>query len=126
MNKNFRWAVALFGLCLICMLAFVLHSHSQNGRIAVISQDGKVVKTIDLSAVNKPYTLKISGSDGSYNILSVEKGKIAVTGSDCPDKTCVYQGYIENGSVPIVCLPHRLTVTIKGSKPSLDAVAGGM
>lgn len=126
MNKNIRWAAVFLGLCLICISVFLLHGNSQNGKLAVISQDGKVINTIDLSSVNTPYTIKISGSDGSYNILSVERGKIAVTEADCPDKTCVNQGYIDDGSVPIVCLPHKLTVTIKDEKSPLDAVAGGM
>ena len=35
--------------------------------------------------------------------------------ADCPDGTCVRQGAIQSPGETIVCLPHRVTVTIVGN-----------
>ena len=35
--------------------------------------------------------------------------------ADCPDGTCVRQGAIQTPGETIVCLPHRVTVTIVGN-----------
>ena len=40
------------------------------------------------------------------------------------DQICVHQGYISDGSQPIVCLPNRLIIQIQGGGDALDAAAG--
>jgi hypothetical protein len=42
-------------------------------------------------------------------------------GANCPDQTCVKQGVIKDGTVPIVCLPHKVIVRIEGGESGLDA-----
>ena len=51
----------------------------------------------------------------------VEPGRIRVESADCPDKVCVNQGYISDGTVPIACLPHKLIIRIEGGDSGLDA-----
>lgn len=126
MKNNIKW-IAFFAL--VCIVCGVIWSLSQNSLhdnpIAQIRQDGKIIRTVDLSAVKEPYELTVSEKHGGYNKIRVEKGKIAVVEADCPDKICVNQGYIENSTVPIVCLPHKLSITVTGKENSIDAVAGG-
>ena len=122
LNKSLKWV--LFFL-LICILLIFLHFYSTagNGTFAVIKHDGKVIKTIDLSSVSQPYEIEIE-SDGGYNIIYVEHGRISVKDANCPDKLCVKQGFIENGAYPIVCLPHRVTVSIKKTAGEVDEISG--
>ena len=54
----------------------------------------------------------------------MEPGRIRVSAADCPDQVCVEQGYISDGTVPIVCLPHGLVIEIVGGEEPLDGAAG--
>ena len=92
---------------------------------AVIRQNGKIIKEIDLNAVTDPYEFEIKTSDGQHsNTIRVEQGKIAIIDADCADKICVNTGYISDSVIPIVCLPHRLSITIVDKESDFDAIAG--
>ena len=119
-------------LCLVLFLAvfslgsliFSFH-HSQNGSLtACIYQDGVLIERIPLSEVTEEYSFTISSPSGGYNTICVRPDAIAVTAADCPDQICVHQGYISDGSQPIVCLPNRLIIQIQGGGDALDAAAG--
>ena len=49
-----------------------------------------------------------------YNKLHIEHDGISVTEADCRDHICMDQGKASQAGVPIVCLPHRLTIEIEG------------
>lgn len=50
-----------------------------------------------------------------YNKVRIESGRVRVIEADCPDQIDVKQGPISQVGEIIVCLPHRLTVEIRGS-----------
>jgi len=56
-----------------------------------------------------------------HNTVTVRGGTISVTEADCPDKVCVRTGAISGGTVPIVCLPHRLEIRVVNGADSVDA-----
>lgn len=126
-------AVAVGGLAVAYALgAFGAHAHAGSGAyadgthaVAVIARDGNVVETIDLAAVQEPYTFKLEDARGS-NVVAVEPGRISVAEADCPDEVCVHTGWIDSPATPIACVPHGLTITIEregGDAHGLDAVA---
>ncbi len=82
-------------------------------KIAVIYQDGEEIERIDLARVTESYTIRIEGDDGAVNIVLVEPGQISMQEANCPDELCVKQGAISGGLVPIVCLPHRISISIE-------------
>lgn len=106
----------------VCIVAAVWLSTTDDNNVAEIVSDGKVIDRIDLSKVDEPYEFEVRNSLGC-NTVRAEQGRIAVIEADCPDKVCVNQGYIEAGGLPIVCLPHKLTITMTDSG-EIDAVAG--
>ena len=59
-----------------------------------------------------------------HNTVVVEGGRVRVSQADCPDQVCVNQGWISNGTVPIICLPHRLMIEIVDGGGGLDGAAG--
>ncbi|MBO4897432.1 MAG: NusG domain II-containing protein [Clostridia bacterium] len=124
LKSNIKWVLIFALLCVLCITLHIVHTKGKSGKLAVIKKDGETVKTIDLSAVSEPYEIRIE-SDNGYNIIYVEKGKISIKDADCPDRLCVKQGTIENGAYPIVCLPHRVTVSIEKADGEVDAVSGG-
>lgn len=91
--------------------------------VARITRDGVLLEEIDLDKVEQPYFLTFEDESGS-NMVFVEKGHIRVSWADCPDQVCVNQGYISDGTVPIVCLPHKLIVEIVNGGGDLDGGAG--
>lgn len=96
-----------------------------DSKIAVIKQDGKVIKKIDLSSIDKPETFLIESKNGNNNI-KVEKGKISIIEATCPDQVCVKAGPISELGDNLVCLPNKLLIAIEGktshNQDELDAV----
>ena len=66
-----------------------------------------------------------NGSMIAINTIAVENGEVRVAAADCPDQTCVKMGALRSRALPIVCLPHHLTIRfVDGAEDGgLDAVA---
>ena len=125
MKSNIKWIAAFFVVIIICAIIILVRKRmSDTAVVAHIVQGGKILYKIDLSKVDDPYELSIGCDDGN-NTIRVEKGRICVIDADCPDKICVKTGYISDSQIPIVCLPHKLSIMVTGADGSYDAVAGG-
>ena len=124
MSRSAKGIAALLVLLLAGSAAFLLLRPKGEGQVARITLNGKVVQEIDLSRVEQPYTLTLEGPGSFSNTITVEKGRICVSKAGCPDQICVHQGYISDGTTPIVCLPNRLIIEITGGGSGLDAAAG--
>ncbi len=114
MKSSKTWIVIFAAVLIICAAAFLLlKGNDAQGTTAVIRVDGEVYEKIDLDAVAVAYDMEIKTQYG-YNKLHIEHGAISITEADCRDHICVSQGRVSTSGVPIVCLPHRLTVEIEG------------
>ena len=91
--------------------------------MARIYQDGVLIREIDLDSLSAPLTFTVE-FQGRTNTITAQPGRIRVESADCPDQVCVDQGWISDGTVPIVCLPHKLVIEIVGGAEALDAAAG--
>ena len=122
-GKPLRFWLLLIGLiALACVAGLVtLSLHRQSGAMVQITQDGQVVGTYSLQ---QPRTLRYESQDGGYNIVVIADGKVRVSEASCPDQVCVDQGWISDGTVPVVCLPNRLVIQIEGGGDGLDSVTG--
>ena len=86
---------------------------------AVVRIDGRAVRTFALDKDAQEQFI----TDAGENTVKVEDGKVCILSADCPDRTCVMMGGISRVNETLVCLPHRLTVTIEGADASApDAV----
>jgi hypothetical protein len=45
--------------------------------------------------------------------VEIKGGRVRVLDSPCPNKTCVSQGWVERPGETIVCLPNRVSITVK-------------
>ncbi|MGE4275860.1 MAG: NusG domain II-containing protein [Lawsonibacter sp.] len=125
MNKNAHVILLLLALTAAAATAFLwLGQEKTSHPVARITLDGEVVKEIDLDKVEVPYSFTLTGSSGLTNTILVEHGCIRVSEASCPDQICVHQGYISDGTVPIVCLPNKLIIEIVGGGEALDAATG--
>ena len=107
------WLFILAAVCAASALVWFIIAGASSGAVAEITVNGEHYDTIDLSRVKEPYDIVITTRYGS-NTVRVEPGKISVTQADCPDHICVRQGAITGSGIPIVCMPHRLYISIKG------------
>ncbi len=79
------------------------------GQRAEIVQDGRVLRTVDLSSVRSEERMTVSW-EGHTNTILIAPGEIRMLSADCPDQICVRSGKLIEGGLPIVCLPHRLVI----------------
>lgn len=82
----------------------------QAGGVAQVRIDGETVMELPLSQDARVEL----GEPGHGNLLIIENGTARVERADCPDQVCVRQGAVRYNGESIVCLPHRLIVSIEG------------
>ncbi len=122
MNKKTLICIVLVLVLAIASIAavMIIRAKGIDHPIAEISQEGHVIKTIDLTQVKEAYEFDIENAGGGYNTVRVEPGKIAIIGASCPDHVCVKTGFISDSLVPITCLPNEVIIKIKASKSDTD------
>ena len=123
--KSTKFWVALIAGFLIFFAAasILLPKLLPHGDTAVVYLDGKKVLAINLGLGGPPYEMPVEGA--AYgNVLEVAPGKIRMLHADCPDQICVKTGWVQGGSVPIVCLPSRLVVQIESGEHGSAAPDG--
>ena len=98
--------LAALGLYLISVLA-----PSSAATTVVVTVGGQEVLRRPLS-VNAEYRVPLS--DGDVNVICVENGEVYMKEANCRDGLCVQQGRMRSAAKTIVCLPHRLVVTLSG------------
>ena len=75
-----------------------------------VSVDGKESAVYSLSDT---VDTRIEGYHGGFNHLLIRDGKAVFTEADCPDGRCTRMGPVCEPGEWIVCLPHRVTVTVR-------------
>ena len=108
--------LSLVVMSLLVLLAITLFR--KEGDVAVVEVDGVRVGEYSL-LINGEFSL-----NNGTNVLVIENGTAYLNYSECPDHTCERTGKIRFVGQTIVCLPNKLTVTIKGnSQDGVDFVS---
>lgn len=84
----------------------------QNGDLVVVKENGTIIKTFPIEK-NTSYT--IHAKTGGMNVLQIKDGFAFVKDADCPDKLCVHQKKISKKGETLVCLPHKIVVSIQSA-----------
>ena len=101
-------------------LALFLCATRQDGGYVSVQIDGETVVELPLSE----NTRVMLGSGKHTNTLVIANGTAQVVEASCPDQICVHQGAVRYAGESIVCLPHRLVITVRGGQPNdVDATA---
>lgn len=109
-----------FGLVIaLCLLGLAWQSHQEKA-VAEIYLDGQLVRTVRFADLTAPTEIAV----GDGNTLCADGEGIWMKHADCPDQLCVKQGKLKGGNLSIVCLPNRVTVTLKNASSGWDGVAG--
>ncbi len=124
MSKNAKIILILLLAAAVLSAGIIFMQKNQTpSPVARITLDGELIREIPLDEVEESYSFVVDSESGSNTIL-VEPGRIRVSEADCPDQVCVNQGFISDGTVPVVCLPHKLMIEIVGGGSEFDAAAG--
>ena len=111
--------IAVIAAIIVAALIFAYMSISGGENLqAVITVDGEVIETIDLSSVKEKITI-IPDTQPEIVIVA-ENGEIRFESAECEDKLCVNTGSLKKGGDTAVCLPAKTVITVEGS--DVDAV----
>lgn len=100
----------VLGVLLLALLLLAASFLLQKGAVVVVTVNGAETASYSLKE-NGEYPLE---GDGGSNLLQINDGAVRIKEADCPDRLCVKQGRIDKAGQSIICLPHKLVVTIRG------------
>ena len=108
-DKYKKEIIITSSLLLISVISLIVISLAMPiGASVEVCEDGKLTAVYSLEADGE-YSLL-----GGANILVIENGYAYIKEADCPDLTCVRTGKISKVGETIICLPHKLSVTVTG------------
>ena len=100
-------------LVIVAIGAATLFFLRGEGSTVQVEVDGTVIGIYPLS-VDREVEI-ITGENGEeLNLLVIKDGKATVTTATCPDGICAAHRPISREGESIVCLPHKVVVTVVG------------
>lgn len=119
MSAKTRFDIILIVSLVLCSAAVfaVMLILREGGEYVEVQLDGETVGEYSL-ALDGEYSIR----DGS-NILVIENGEAYMSYADCPDKVCVNTGKIRYVGQTVICLPNRVTLTVRGRSSDVDLIS---
>ena len=112
-RKKKNDTLLILGLLLILCLTGIFYFFGRDtGDTAVITVDGE---RFGEYALNENRTVEIRTQWG-VNVLVIADGKAYMETADCPDGICKAHRPIFRDGETIVCLPHKVIVTVYGEE----------
>ena len=110
--------VAIAGI----LLVFLYGVNNSTGAYVQIEIDGIVLETLPLDTDT---AFEIITEGGGENLLVIENGNAKVTEANCPDGICKNHAKIHRNGESIICLPHRVVITVvnEADANGIDAAA---
>lgn len=104
--------IFIVGLLLVISLAglafFLLRGE---GNTVTVEVDGAVLGTYPLSE-DRSVEIRTGERDEELNLLVIKDGKAYVETATCPDGICAAHKPISREGESIVCLPHKVVITV--------------
>ncbi|MDE5983792.1 MAG: NusG domain II-containing protein [Eubacterium sp.] len=104
------------------LLFFLYGANNNSGAYVRLEIDGKVTETLplDVDAIRE-----IETDDNATNTLVIKDGYAKMIDANCPDGLCTNQKKISRNGESIICLPHKVVVSVvdDNSDEQIDAVA---
>jgi hypothetical protein len=131
MKVPFKFGDLLVYLFILFLIAGSFAGLYQMGRgieknQVTVEVDGEVWGTYDLPEDGREEVVRIDTGNGDYNILVLTGSGVYIKEANCPDQICVNFGRISKPGQTIVCLPHRVLISITGDQEGelpLDGIA---
>lgn len=113
-----------FLVCIGAIASFFIYWPQQTrGNYVKVQVDGNITASYPLS---KDRRESIRTSTGDTNTFTIKDGTVSMTDANCPDKICVHTRGISKNGETIVCLPHKVVLTIynESEEAEIDAITG--
>ena len=108
-------------LAVVAIAAVALLLFRGEGSTVTVEVDRQIIGTYSL-AIDR--VVDIPTDDGEMNRLVIRDGKAFMESATCPDGVCVSHRPISREGETIVCLPHKVVVTvIGGNENEPDVIA---
>ena len=110
-KKKYRLDIIVIAVILVISILtlLIVTMTKKEGSVAVVEINGVRVAEYSLY-LNGEYSL-----NGGTNVLVIENGEAYLNYSNCPDHTCERTGKIKYVGQRIICLPNKVSISIKGS-----------
>lgn len=91
------------------------------GAYVRLEVDGKVIETLSL---DEDTVREIETENNGRNVLVIKDGEAKISEANCPDGICTNHSKIHRNGESIICLPHKVVVTVINEKDAdeIDAV----
>ena len=108
--KKYKLDILIVGIIIFISLitSLIISLTKEQGNLVVVKIKNEEIASYQLNIDGK-YSL-----NNGTNILVIEDNYAWIVEADCPDKLCIKKGKISNVGESIICLPHRLIITIEG------------
>lgn len=93
----------------VLLLGIYLFYPRKEAAQMIVTMDGKEYCSASL-ATNQ--TIPIEEDGATINVITIEDGEVYMSDATCPDQLCIKQGHKSKDGETIVCLPHRVVVTV--------------
>ncbi len=114
-------------LIIVCILIgitgclFFVLSKREAGYVSITKADGSK----EFYSLATDGEIIIETDNGGRNVLVIHNGTADITAANCPNQDCVTQKEISLTNESIVCLPHKLVISIcdRQEENDTDAIA---
>lgn len=106
-TKKGDWLLLGSIILIAAVLFLFLRLASYKAGYVHISYDGADIAVLSLTE-DTVYEVESAGS----NTVVISAGKVFVESADCPDQICVKHIPVSMSGETIICLPHKLAITI--------------
>lgn len=69
-----------------------------------------------------PAQFVVEGAAGYTVTVKIERARVRVVHSDCPDQLCVHSGWLSQNGQASVCVPAAVSVRVEGGTAAVDGV----
>lgn len=110
MNIKRNDFILLGAILLLSVFLFLIYRFfpAAQGSSIIIKIDGNIQNTLPLKQ-DTTYVIQT----GKYsNTLQIKDGSASIIKANCPDKLCVHQHKISKKGETLICLPHKLVISV--------------
>lgn len=103
------WIFILSLLLIVSLAGVALFFLRGEGDTVIVTVEGEIYGTYPL---DRDITVEIRTGYEERNVLVIREGKARVEEATCPDGICAAHRPISREGESIVCLPHRVVITV--------------
>ncbi|MBR6084684.1 MAG: NusG domain II-containing protein [Spirochaetales bacterium] len=112
-------ALILAVLAVGATILLVTRNNREQGAYVVVMVQNKEIARYSMTN-NGVYD--IYDNNGNTNKIEIRDGRVRMLEASCPNHLCIRQGWIRFEGQSIVCLPNKVTVTVRGTGDGFDFV----